>query len=1223
MLGGLRIAVDGRQISLTGARQRALLMRLLLARNQIVSGERLVDDLYPGSRSGQKALQVGIARLRRTLGAQAGERVLTRDAGYELATRPGELDLERFESQLTRGLALLQIDDAAGARDAASGGLAMWRGAPLGELAEEPWARGESARLQELHLQAHELQADAELDLGAADAAVARLEALVTLHPAREGLHERLMLALYRTGRQAEALAAYRELRSHLVESHGIEPSRELRELQRAILLQDASLGDQRPGAAQRHPPSAATAADAGTGALPATEMLAATPAAAVAPLTAPARLIGEGAAPFVGRAAELAALSSAIETCAQGTRAAALISGEPGIGKTRLAGQVAILAAEHGFDVLIGRCDDDLAIPFKPFVEALESLLAGGLDAGLQAHLREHRAVLAHLLPAHRRDPGETRSADPESRHWQERREAPSEGLQYALFAAVAALLLEASRRRPLLMILEDLHWADRPTMLLIKHLLASPAKPRLMVLGTYRSSELRPEHPLKDLLADLHREGSVARLELVGLLDGEVGELVGGLSAGHRTLSPRAARALRRSTAGNPFLVTEVTRALMDSGAAALGALGEDDPAAEGTLPLPLSVRETVGQRVERLPGDAASFLAAASVLGVAFDPELLGPLLQRPRADALSALEAALAAALLEEGGGQMSFRHALIAQTIYETLSAARRRELHGRAAELMAARAETARSHAGPAAIARQYLRAGPDAESGRAIEWARRAAADALAKLAPQEAQRWYQEALTLTDRGAAEDGRMRCELLAELGEAQRQSGDPASRETLLEAARLAGALHDDEVLVRAALANTRGFVSGTGGVDDERIAVLEHALALVGPARSPVRARLLATLAGELSYAGDFERRSALSDEALAIAREDGERQTLVHVIGPRNVTIWCPATLAERHRNTAECLRAADMLDDPLAQFQAVHWRASTCVETGAFAEAAMCRRRARGLAEHLRQPTALWMARYDSANEALIAGRLSESERLANEAFAIGQASGQPDALLILGSQLMVIRYEQGRLGECIELVTQSLEQNPRIPGFRAVLALAYCEERRYEDAAASLLCDARDGFGTLAYDLTWLSVVCAYAQVAARLTAAGTPHPEISEQLRDLLTPWQAQIAYTGAGAWGLVACYLGQALLATGDAQGAARVLEGAVSRAERLPAPVWAARCGLELARALRACRRHAEAQALLTRVRRDAASLECAGIAREAEELLGGDAPAPQPSAR
>src|SRR5262249_22096716 len=205
----------------------------------------------------------------------------------------------------------------------------------------------------------------------------------------------------------------------------------------------------------------------------------------------------------------------------------------------------------------------------------------------------------------------------------------------------------------------------------------------------------------------------------------------------------------------------------------------------------------------------------------------------------------------------------------------------------------------------------------------------------------------------------------------------------------------------DDGALVRATIANTRGFVSATGKVDDERIAVLERALAAVGPARSPERAQLLATLAGELTFSGDWSHRRSLSDEALAIARELGDPETLVHVLSARNITVWSPPTLEERFAGTAECRRAADLLDDPLAQFQAVHWRASACIENGEFIEAVECRARARRLAERLRQPTALWMAGYDHSNEALMAGRLDDAERLANAAYELGQASGQPDA------------------------------------------------------------------------------------------------------------------------------------------------------------------------------------------------------------------------------
>ena len=1177
VLGELRVTVGGAELDLGGPRQKALLARLLIARGQLVPRDQLVEEVYGAARSGIKALQVGIVRLRRALASfDDGVGLLeSHDGGYLLRVPPEALDAGRFERALVAAERALARADPERARGELSSASSLRRGPALAEFAREAWARGESARLEELHLRSLELRGEIELALGAPTRAIVELEPLVTIHPSRERAWALLMVALYRSGRQADALAAYRSAREHLVDEHGIEPGRELRELQRAILLQEQRLtAPATPIAAQLpHPPELAAAL--GT---------------------------GGNRPPFVGRLSERAALAAALSRCSAGERLAALIAGEPGIGKTRLAAELADSARAAGFAVLLGRCDNDLKLPFKPFVEVLGQLLSSTAHDRLQAHVREHEAILARLLPPLAVGLG-TAASEPATLGLHS---AEMNGLQYALFAAVAGLLQEAGDAQALMLVLEDLHWADRSSLLLLKHLLTTPTQPRLMVLGTYRSSELGPGHPLQDLVADLHREPGILRLELVGLLDAEVAELAR-LTAGDRgELRPAAIRALRKSTAGNPFFVTEVLQALLESG----GEPSDWDP--DDSLPLPASIRETVARRVARLGEEGSMCLAAAAVLGVTFDHEVVAQVLERPATEVLDVLEAAVAAGLLSEDGEQMAFRHALIAQTLYETLSTSRRRTLHRRAAEVLEERATGAEGDVAVATVARQWMRAatrGADLERARA--WARRAGDDAIEKLAPQEAQRWYQQALVLGDGASDHPEEERCELLIELGTAQRQSGDPAFRDTLLEAARMAHRHGNRGQLVRAALANTRGFVSGTGGVDEERIAVLEDALEAVGRGRTAERARLLATLAGELSFTGDWKLRAQLSDEALAIAREVDNPQTLVHVLSQRVVTIWSPATLEERLINTAECRHAADLLDDPLAQFQSVHWRASACIESGAFIEAAECRDRSRRLAERLRQPTALWMASYDHANEAIIAGRLDDAEQMSNDAFGLGQASGQPDALLILASQLMVIRYEQGRLGETIELVAQSLEQNPRITGFRSVLALGYCDERRHAEAASLVLGDAAERFVSLAYDLTWLSVTCVYAHVAARLTAADAIPLKVVETLHELLEPWHDQVAYTGAGAWGLVEHYLGMLDHALGNEPAAARRLQNAVRRAEVLRAPIWATHSRLELARALMASGRRVDAERLLRETCREAAALGCRTISRDAGELL------------
>ncbi|HEY0189478.1 MAG TPA: BTAD domain-containing putative transcriptional regulator, partial [Kofleriaceae bacterium] len=1036
-------------------------------------------------------------------------------------------------------------------------------------------AQAERARLDELRLRAAELRGEALLALGRDDRALLELRQLVAAHPERERPRGTLMLGLYRGGRQAEALALFRDGRRHLIDEHGIEPGSALRELHQAILVQDPRL--------DRSPPPP------------------------VAPL--PPRLRHHGGQPFVGRAAERAALDAALDRVGGGERLAVLLSGEPGIGKTRLAVELAGDAAARGFTPLAGRCDEDLGRSFQPFEEALGALADRLPDELLAAHAREHGDVLARLLPplAERlRQLGagaEAGGADV----------AIAGAGQYALFAAVGDLLARLGDTAPLLLVLEDLQWADRPTLLLLKHLLTTPAHPRMLVLATHRADEPDGAGPLADLLAELHREPAIVRLELEGLRDDEVAELV---ATAETPLLPAAVRALARGTGGNPFFLTELLRTLGEAPEGELPAAALGDAAPGERLPLPGGVRETISRRVRRLGEPTTQALGGAAVLGVEFDPRLLPRVLGADPERVALALARARAAGLVGDAAAGLAFRHALIAQTLYEELPEPERMALHRRAAEALEALPPAATAREAPA-LARHWTVVRDPSALERAIHWCRVAGQQALAQLAPQRAQRWFEQALALLAKREEATDEERCAILIELGAAQRHSGDPSFRETLLDAARIALRRGDDERLVRAALGNTRGFVSSVGGADGEVIAVIEAALATVGPERTAVRARLLATLGGELSFSSDWTRRAALSDEALAIAREVGDPGALVHVLTERNITIWRPETLEERLANTDECLRAADLLGDPIAQFHALHWRASACVTSGLFTEARATRARARALAARIRQPTALWMTAYDDADELIVAGRLADAERRALEAGEIGQASGQPDAPLILASQLVVIRHDQGRLSELTELIAQTLELNPRLTGYRSVLALGYCEQGSFEDAARILAIDAPDRFAGLAADLTWLSVACTYAHIAARLIPAGAAPRETGLALRDLLAPWHGQIAYIGPAGGRLVAHHLGMLLLALGELDEARVQLEAAVRRADALPAPVWAARARLELARCLLAQGEEEAALALLARTRRDAEELGADGIAAGAAELLGGLTPA------
>ncbi len=864
-------------------------------------------------------------------------------------------------------------------------------------------------------------------------------------------------------------------------------------------------------------------------------------------PLPAPLR--GDPARfPFVGRDAELGAILGALAALGPGERSAFLVSGEPGIGKTRLVSEAALAAHAGGAVVLYGRSDEGVGQPYQPFAEALTHFVTHSPAAATieAAGARE----LAALVPALGDQAGVARPPG-------------AAGERYLLFSAVASLLTAASREVPLLLALDDLQWADEPTVLLLRHLLMAPGSLRLLVIAGYRPGGQGPA----TTLAELRRDERVRELALSGLGDEQIAALVEQTAGEALDERERAfAGALQRDTGGNPLFAGEVLRSLGDRNALRRAV---DELADTEALPAPPTVRELIVARAARLGSDVERALAAAAVIGGEFDLDAVLAVATFEAEDSQAAarlavaIDAAADARLVQpadDRSGRFRFRHGLIRTTLYEEQGPARRGLLHRRAAEYLEGRVE---QRPGPwAAALGEHWREAIPADPERALRWATFAGQHALDQLEPHAATRWHTRALKLLDAGGYGDDRRRAQLLIGLGIAQRQRGNAGFRETLLAAARLANRLEETDLVVGAALANTRGFVSASGAVDEERIAILHGALELVGEEDSRERALLLATLASELSFAPGFERRLALSDEAVAIARRVGDAATLCRVLSARFVPVWVPETLDDRLASSQESVRIADELGDPLAQFAAIHWHGVALVQAGRIEAARRAVEREGALAAKLGEPTTRWLALYDAANLAIVAGRLADAEQLAGEALASGLEGGQPDARSFHANQLMNIRYEQGRLAEQQPLIAALVRDNPGIPALRALLALS-CLEAGLRDEAAELL--TTESLSELPRDVTWLAGQVIWAHVCA-----GVGDADRAASLYARLEAFAAQIAYTGISAWGDVDHALGRLAALLGRYDDAERHLLASAERYQRAEAPIWLARAAVD-----------------------------------------------------
>ncbi|HEV3401273.1 MAG TPA: AAA family ATPase [Acidimicrobiales bacterium] len=875
----------------------------------------------------------------------------------------------------------------------------------------------------------------------------------------------------------------------------------------------------------------------------------------------------------FVGREGEFAQLRQAWDETASAGLRVVLLAGEPGVGKTRMAAELATQVHAEGATVLAGRCDEDMGVPFQLFVEPLRQFVDHTPDDELPERLGRYGGELARLVPElAQRVPGlpPPLQADPETE-------------RYRVFDAVASWLSSVSGDRPLLLVLDDLHWAAKPNLLLLRHVLRSPDIGRLFVVGTYRDTELTHTHPLVELVADLRRGSVMDRVLLDGLTEDGVAAYL--REAAGRELEEHelaVARAIHAETQGNPFFVREVLRHLVETGAFNRQQ-GRWQALPVEALGIPEGVREVVGRRLSRLSETCIRVLRAAAVVGLEFELPVLEAASDLDEDRVLAALEEAMAARLVSESSPQAlryRFTHSLMRETVYSDLTTARRVTLHRRVGEAI----ETV--YAGRLddhlpALAHHYSRAAIPAGGGsRAVAYALQAGDRALVQLAHHDAVAFYQQALDLFEisEGEHDIGR-HLDLLIRLGEAQRRAGDPAHRETLIGACKLALEQGDADALARAALANNRGMFAIIGAVDEERTAMLEAALEAQGPEETTVRAHLMANLAVEVVYGEDLERRYTLSAEALVMARRLGDPQTLSHALLARIVAIWGPDSVAERLALTEELLTMAKSLDNGALLCLGGSHRFMAAMEAGDEPEADRCLERSQKLAVELGQPTVRWLTMILRACRELTAGLIGESERTAAQGYALGQSAGHPDVFLYYGIHTFNVRFERGNLNEIADDVIRIAAANPGVASLRATLALLYTETDQLQ-LARPVFEALVDQLGDVPREASWPRAVAQAALTCARLHDRGR-----AEVLLGYLAPYTDQMICTGLTWYGSVAHFVGvlEAVLGRLD-EADAKLAEAEVAHA-RVPAPTWLARTRLERGRVLAARRRPGDAE--------------------------------------
>lgn len=755
--------------------------------------------------------------------------------------------------------------------------------------------------------------------------------------------------------------------------------------------------------------------------------------------------VVRASASRLVGREHERSMVAKAFRTASDRERPIVLVQGEAGLGKTALCCRVATEAHDDGMTVLFGRCEPDLPTPFRPFIEALGHFVRCCDDDTLSAIGDAALHQLASIVPdVSLRRPSVASTA-----------RSSSDVDRFVLMNAIVRTLAAAASTSPLILMIDDAHWADSASLQMLRHIAQTADDVPMALVVTYRGTDLGDAHPLRTLLGDLHREPDVTDIELQGLTVGEVVELLsarfiseesGGVNVALRDL----AEELVLNTNGNPFFAGEVIRQIGDTTSVS--------EASRLLQQIPDSVARVVEERVSQHGDATKQVLAIAAVCGSSFDAGLVARIADKSEDETLDLLEDAQRASLVMETSTveRFQFAHGLVRQVLYEGLSNTRRARMHRRVAAQLEVDFGTDDAEYATE-LASHWDRGGSRGDSPKVVRYSRLAGDRAMQQRAPQAALDHYTRALELLD---SSDVRTHCDILTGLGEARRQLGHAGSFDALIAAADLADALEDAERLATAVLAINRGMVTSAGEVDQRKMNAIDRALAAVGDADSHARARLLALRGAELLYNGDFEMRRAVSDEALAIARRLGDPATLVHVLNERFLTIASPSTAHDRLSMAAEAESLAGQLDDPVARFFAALGGSWASIECGDGAEYAKRLDMMGSIADELRQPMLQWIFLWNDAVRIMNQGRLDEAESVASASLQLGLSLEQRDAFVNYAGVAGSILMHRGRLPTMVDALEQMVRDYPVISSYRVIHAGAMAAAGSHDQPLAVL-------------------------------------------------------------------------------------------------------------------------------------------------------------------
>jgi class 3 adenylate cyclase len=907
----------------------------------------------------------------------------------------------------------------------------------------------------------------------------------------------------------------------------------------------------------------------------------------------------------FVGRTDEFGALTAMFDDALSGRTRLAMVAGEPGIGKTRLVEELGAYAAMRGAQVVWGHCyEGDLGVPYLPFVEAFRSCVRvkpaenfSPSGAGL--------AEVATLLPE-LRDLYPDLPALPALEDDAER---------MRLFEGVASFVRAAAVDQPLILVLDDLHWAYKPSLRLLQHLMRSVTDARLFIVGTYRDVELDRNHPLAAAMTTLRRHRAYERVLLRGLPRDDVKSLVEAI--GGQEIGDEFANLLARETEGNPFFVAEILRHLVETGAIRREAgqfVASLDTIASH---LPEGVREVIGRRLNLLSLPCNEMLTVAAAMPAGFTIDVVARVIGATRDDdtMLDLLDEALAAQVIRERrghAGTYEFAHALIRQTLYGELATPRRVRLHRRILEALEQVFAT-RTDDHLSELAYHAFQAAPGGDVTKAVDYATRAGDAAMAGTAYEEAARSYEMALLALEHSTHGEDSRPAELLLCVGRARYRGGDTvAGRKELLEAAEAARRDHDAVILARAAIE----YVGGAWSIpqvraqdnDDARGRLLdESATELRDRDLTPDGLTLLAQVlacqsTGEALF--DPERALNLAEEALAVARRCGSRAALVAAFSSYNSAI---GLRPEQVEEFAGCFDDVEWVWRHRIASQLGFWYLGRGDRDGYDHWCA----RLNENAARSRSPLHLAVDDQFHAAQATLDGNYDE---------ALARIAAMHEASLRLGDRLLrtnlgltlwPVYREQGRLGELERPTRTAADPQSGLLSYRFAVPHILAETGRLEEAeeqAGHLVPQLVDWSP---FDISGLYMFAALADIAWRCSAPDLADAALAWLSRVESGRGAPALCLVGQNCHGAVARARGLALEVLGRADDAVEQHEAAIAVHEQLRAPVWTARSRFDLARALARRGRDDDLEVATTNVNRAIETASRHGAQRLLDEAL------------